>query len=221
MPRPLEQQFSASKVKRIRDIQNLYKSLRFRSGAAPYYNSEIVKCLEAGLLLAAMQVSTALLELFVRDLLIIVEYKKTSSNAPKVVDRTLAKIERDIEDGRPHLDFSKIVSELVQQKVISPKDREKISNLYRDVRIPLQHGITRRFIRISEKETNDNDTIDPLSIIALSHLGRYWSFEDVIEDKALVHLRIIGNFINKYLPVFNNLFSYSGFGLGQNPEKLD
>jgi hypothetical protein len=200
--RPLEQQFEDEKVIKIREIQGQFQSLRFPTGAGSYYTKEVINCLEAGLLLAALQVATALLELFVRDLLVAETYKKEFPRGLK----KLGKIERDIEDGRPRFDFNRIISELAEDNIIEEEDKEKIYSVYKNVRIPLHHGLTRRFVRSFWKDEIDDEDDDPLvDTLFLRKSGRDRDLEEVLEDHTLDFLIIVADFIMRYLPLTNEL----------------
>ena len=207
--RPIEQQFENEKIIKIREIQRQSQSLRFQTGAGPYYTKEVIKCLEAGLLLAALQVATALLELFVRDLLIIEIYKKEFPEGLTSSDyRKLGKIEKDIEDGHPRFYFNKIISELAKDNIIKEQDREKIYSVYKNVRIPLHHGLTRRFVRLFSKVEIDDENDDPLvDTIFLRKSGRDHDLEEVLEDNTLNYLIIVVDFIMRYLPATNEVLS--------------
>lgn len=208
MTRPIEQQFGVKKARIIRNTQKLFQSLQFPTGTtALYYRSEIVNCLEVGLLLAAVHVASALLELFVRDLLVATHYKQIFSHPPKFLDYELHRIEKEIEDGRPRFDFNRIITELVQRSVIDPKDGDNIYDFYKSVRIPIHHGLTRRFIRTSSKFVIDEEKDDFFSLLSLNPLNRAKAFEEMIEDNSLDHLLTVGYFIEKYLPILKNLFS--------------
>ena len=67
--RPLEEQFEPEAVRRIRSVQERLDRLQITYHASRYFVVEATRCLEAGLLLAALQVSTAMLELLVRETL--------------------------------------------------------------------------------------------------------------------------------------------------------
>jgi hypothetical protein len=123
MIRPLERQFEPDTVERIRALQRSLQSLPFEGRPARYLASEIVRCLEAGLLLAALQVALSLLELFFRDLLISIRFHQVSDGSDTLVGpwRKLDQISEDIEDGS-RLDFYSILDELVESAVVDQED---------------------------------------------------------------------------------------------------
>lgn len=66
---------------------------------------------------------------------------------------------------------------------------------YKQTRIPLSHGIVRRFVTYKRYENNDsNDYLRNL----FAPLDRFYGFEEAIEDYALDELTGILKFMKKY-----------------------
>lgn len=201
MIRPLEHQFEPEKVQKIRELEKSFQSLRsqFDIEAARYFVSEIVRCLEAGLLLAALEVAASLLELFVLALLIaarredhVFQHSVPSSQIfpPSPEDQ----IEREITDVK-RLSFNSMVDEWAKRRSIGQSDADAIKEFYKTVRIPIHHGLTRRFICPSPDIDMQDDL---LARISLGRSGRDHRFEKVIEDDSLSHLSSIVDFIERY-----------------------
>jgi len=156
---------------------------------------EIARCLDAGLLFAALEVATSLLELFVKDLLIAARVEdNTSQRSPRPFQLPDDQIEREIEDVE-RLYFNGIVDELVARKAIDQSDADAIKDFYKNVRIPIHHGLTRRFIRLSSDVHEGGDLLTSLS---LGRLGRFHKFEEVIEEDSIRHLFTIVDFLGRY-----------------------
>jgi len=194
MIRPLEQQFEPDKLQRIKELERLFESLSHQSGAAGYFTSEIVRCLDAGLLLAALEVATSLLELFVKDLLIAARLESSASqHRLPSFELPGNQMERKIEDVE-RLYFNGMIDELANRRIIEGSDAEAIKDFYKSVRIPVHHGLTRRFIRLSSGVRED----DSFAALSLGRLGRFHKFEEVIEENSIRHLSTIVNFIGRY-----------------------
>jgi hypothetical protein len=61
--RPLEDQFEAETVARIREAADRASARQMPDGVSRYYRSELVQLLEAGTLLGALHVAASLLEI--------------------------------------------------------------------------------------------------------------------------------------------------------------
>ena len=83
--RPLEEQFAPDKCDEIKDLITKFSELPFKEGTCRYLVLEVIGCLEAGLLLAAVSVASTLLETFFRELLI---FSRLQTAGPKTNRRT-------------------------------------------------------------------------------------------------------------------------------------
>lgn len=193
MARPLEEQFEHETVERIRTLIATLNSLGDYEGAGRYYISEVKCCLECGLLLAALQVVASLLELFVRDLLIQhrMRTKTRDSNSSR---HSTDLYERAVEENR-QFTFGAIIRELQGQGVITVDDAESVRSFYKSVRVPLHHGLSRRYVRL-QGNFNEKDILD--QALSLSRIPRFHRMEEMIEDTALDHLESVVNFIASY-----------------------
>jgi hypothetical protein len=192
MIRPLEEQFARRKVKLIRVIQAEFQSIPYHFPIERYFAKELNGCLEAGLLLAAIGIAASLLEIFARNLLI-----EALTNAQTANDKSareiINQIERVIEDDRPRHVFALIIKTLKEMTIIEESDAENIENFYKDIRIPIHHGITRRFVRGSRHKTEDE-----WLTLYLDIEFRFHRIEDVIENDSIKHLKTVAEFIRKY-----------------------
>ena len=185
MIRALEKQFGLAKARRIRHLISEFETLAGIHGDARYYVLEIKECLLAGLLLAALEVSTSFLELFVRTLLIDFARVKLPSQA-----RKKATLDKRIEKDR-YRTFYQLVDELQQIRKVNKKDGVSIKKFYRSVRLPLVHGITSEF-------ASEHQTCDLIHDVFLSSKGGPHEFEEALEKHALVEIKQIVSFIKKY-----------------------
>ena len=189
--RPLEEQFEPDRCAEVRDLITKFSALPFEGGACHYFTLEVAGCLEVGLLLAAVSVASVLLETFLRELLILHRLQTREPTTGRQID-TMAlfdSMEKEIEDGCPHLHFDKIIDQLTGD-VLDSGDAVNAKKFYKTVRIPIHHGITRRFIAIAK--TGEVGWLDTYRGLRLQHL------EQLIEENATKYLGFIVDLIQKY-----------------------
>ena len=202
MIRPLEEQFERDTVRRIRTLINAFEEIDLPSGPVRYMASEVRRCLEAGLLLAAVQVSAALFERFVRKLVILERVKDQPRRASTSLADLLDRAENEIEADR-HLNVPHLIDELEQLTLLDDADAAAARAYYRDVAIPLQHALTGRYIRAQHVDGRKSVQDE----LGLSHCVQFFEFENTIEDHALEHLGVVVNFIAKYSPLCNRMLA--------------
>jgi hypothetical protein len=145
--RTIEKQFKPNKAKKIRSFQRRLGVLRTTGEASDYFFLEAIYCLEAGLVLAALQIATAALELLARQILIqqtIVGLNDRKGSAYR--------IETKFEEDKGYA-FYGILNALNARKIINDDEREQLKNIYLNTRIPLHHGIVGRYSRLREKDS--------------------------------------------------------------------
>ena len=187
--RPLEEQFNAAKCAEIRSLIAKFSTLPFKGGPCRYFALEVAGCLEAGLLLAAVSIASVLLETFFRELLILHRLQTRELTTSRQIDTMFDKLEKDIEDGRPRSNFEYIVDQLTGD-VLDSGDAVDAKKFYKTVRIPIHHGLTRRFIDIAK--AGKVDWLDMYRGLRLHHL------EELIEENATKYLGFIVDLIQKY-----------------------
>ena len=143
-PRSIEEQFEPDIALKLRLLQTRLEAVRTTGEASDYFIFEALSCLDRGLLLAALQLITAALELRAREILI----QNTIADLP---DRRgpAHRIEISVEEDRGYL-FYGVLAALEARGVISVEDRCKLKRIYQDIRIPLHHGIVGRYSRSRE-----------------------------------------------------------------------
>lgn len=191
MIRPLEEQFEPDKCAEIRDLIAKFSTLPFEEGPCRYFVLEIAGCLEAGLLLAAVSIASVLLETFLRELLIVHRLQTRELTTSRQIDTNslFDKLEKEIEDGRPRLYFEDIVDQLTGD-ILDSGDADDAKKFYKAVRVPIHHGITRRFIAIAKAE--EVGFLDTYRGLRLHRL------EEVIEENATSYLGFVVDLIEKY-----------------------
>jgi len=187
--RPLEEQFNSKKCAEIRSLIAKFSTLPFEGGPCRYFVLEVVGCLEAGLLFAAVSIASVLLETFLRELLVFHQLQAQEITTSGQIYTMFDKLEKDVEDGNPRRNFEYIVDQLTGD-VLDSGDAVDVKKFYKTVRIPIHHGITRRFITLAK--TGEVDWLDTYRGLRLHHL------EELIEENATKYLGFIVNLIQKY-----------------------
>lgn len=173
--RTLEEQFEPDTVRRLRDLQRRLNLLRFSFHASGYFVVETVRCIEAGLLLAANEVATGLLELLVRELVVQVRLPKAPPASPDNFNPAF-KLLVEAEDDR-ELSFYRMIKELQAASLFTQTEADLVLTTYRSTRNQLHHAIVARFVR----ERTERDYPDLLDLTSFGqHLDMH-SFEEAIE----------------------------------------
>jgi len=144
--RRLEERFEASTVEQIRALQLRLERLQITFSASRYFGAETIRCLEAGLILAALQVSTSMLELLVRETVIDRRMGRVATSPRTDLDALECSLMREAEEDRS-LSFVGMVRELEQHQALNADEADRLRSTYRDIRIQLHHAIIGRFVR--------------------------------------------------------------------------
>lgn len=186
MIRTLEKQFEPEKASRLRLLIERLHKLSYQPGASRYYGLELASCIEAGALLGALIVGSSLLELHVRGLIINYSFTALRTTSPKIIN-----LESSLEENRS-IGFDKLVDSLVLVELFNKDDGELVKKLYKNVRIPLLHGLPRRFV---------HQHLEPFMEELWSYLGKEvissHELEDTIEDHAVEYLEEIVGIIER------------------------
>lgn len=187
-PRPLEEQFEPGTVATIRNLQERFDALPLAGHPARYFTAEINRCLDAGLLLAAMHVALSLLELLFRELLIASEFEKRSLECEVHPVKLQYQIREEIEDTHK-LGLKKIVAILSERGLVGSSDAAELRGFYDGVRIPIHHAIIGRLVKKFSWIHHLRELLLPVTL---------QDFDDMIEETALTHLDTMAHFLNKY-----------------------
>jgi hypothetical protein len=178
--RSLEAQFSTDTVAQLRAIQQRVAQLETLRVIPRYVTVEIARCLEAGLLLAAIQVACSAWELVVR-LAVVAARSGTVTTASQPDRARLASELLTAAEEDQRLTLFPMVNELVRYQVLTNEDAVAMQSLYRSVRIPLHHGIVGRYIR-----QRSDVTISEIMGNSPALSGR--EFEEQLESHAVSEL---------------------------------
>jgi hypothetical protein len=182
MIRPLNQQFDAEAVRSIRALIDRIGRLYLPTGSSRYYAVELAHCLEAGLLLGSLHVAASLLELVVRGT--IAERLAMAHSKP-------TDWEHRLEEMR-HLGFSKLIDYLVNAGLFEEADGDSAKGFYNAVRIPIHHGLPRRYVTHHDETKAFMKEFIGISMLTTSH-----DLEDVIEDFAVPQIDIVVGIIER------------------------
>ena len=175
--RSLDQQFAKSKVRSIRNLQTRIKGLQLAAPSFRLLSNEAAGCLEAGLILAALLCMPAMLENAVRELLV-----RHTAASDAMGDRLLREtLEQDLEEfyeehKKPRYDFGAMMDRLVQLRVLTERQTKMFRQFYADIRVPLYHGLVRRFL-CREDKTGIQDLF--------GRFGRCHAIENIVEHGGL------------------------------------
>lgn len=206
--RSLEQQLEAKHCKKLRVIQASFESLRIRGRVSSYYIMEISRCIDRGMLLAAIELSTTLVEIWLRDLLV-VRKASTDLSIDKYQYRLLiTKYDREIEGSKERgLSSHIIISQLTELDVLNSKEVEWLQSFFNKVRNPLHHGLTGKFL---DPEYHSQDLVDSATskeeillaeVFGNSPEKRLSCFEEFLDREAIGILEGTLNFLaNHALP---------------------
>ena len=160
-----------------------------------------ISALKANLFFSSISVLTVVLEKLLRDTLIMYEYRIVATdNNTDTVMQSLDDIEENIEDKkwREQYSFNNICDKLVEYKFIEESISIELKEIYKDIRIPVQHWIYSRFIKkhiwsvtvpISVHEMPVDWTPEEI----LKHLQEW--LEKPMDDKMNLHNTIMRQFV--------------------------
>lgn len=177
--------FEPEKAQAIQEILDSLAILGEPPTGYRLYTSEIQSCLSVGLLLAAVSVSTPLLDLFVRDLAVAARIQSKLDGDM----RLRGEVERQVEEEKS-LRFDQMLDELTST-VILPNDVESLRQFYTTKRIHA-HGLVRRL---------GSDGIVPgFWHDMFPDLARGTALEDRLEDTAISDISFVVEMMKKYRP---------------------
>lgn len=144
--RSLEEQFKPERANRLRLIEGAFLALRVSGRVSNYYLLEISRAIDRGMLLAAIHLASTLLEIWLRDLLVIRKATQNSVKSKHELCWLITKIDREIEGVNGGLRFGELVRELRTLEVIDENEASWLKETYKQLRNPLHHGISGRIV---------------------------------------------------------------------------
>jgi hypothetical protein len=186
--RSYEMSFEPKLVAVISELIDDLDKLRVQPTGYKLYAYELQGCLSYGLLLAAVGISSAMLELFIRDLCV----------AQQLISRCggdigwRGRIEIELEKEKK-INFKIMLKELALT-VIDSQDIEALNRYYDQTRIPFAHALVRRLTSTS------SDLDDDWFADLFASNARGNSLEDRLENRAIKDVQFVVQIIKKYHP---------------------
>lgn len=181
--RPLEDQFEAETVGRIRAAADRASALQMPDGVSRYYRSELVQLLEAGTLLGALHVAASLLEIAIRGAIV----ERASSASAGAADLEAAL------EARRDLGFSQLVGALCDVGLFDGDDGKRAVKFYQEVRIPVHHGLPNRFVAFH----GDEWMLDFRKLVQVGGVMSSHEFEEIIENRTLDHVETVIDLLDR------------------------
>jgi len=185
--RSFKQQFKPEQVVKISELIHDLENVEDAATGYKVFCTEIQGCLSNGLLLASVLVSWSWLELFVRDLLVALRIEQQYAGDISVRARVEKALEHDHELG-----FKKMVQELTRL-VFTPNDARELLRFYDAVRVPLSHGLIRRF---TSSDVEKAQWLEEL----FADQARRAKLEDTIESRAISAVAFVVKVTMRYQP---------------------
>lgn len=182
-------------------VAEALNSLPREKRASHIYINEIAEAIYLGLLLAAIELSTTLIELWIRDLLVIERLKQTNYRSKHELLVQLTKIDREIEGLKNGMSFRKMCEELKDQESITGTEFDWLLSLYETVRTPFHHGISGRIVDPDNRygdflnEDSPKEAMFLIRIFGSVPHRRADDLENSIYDLALPVLEKVVNFL--------------------------
>ncbi|GEM_PF-5448222 len=204
MIRTLEEQFEQATVLRIRTLMAALEELSFPTGTGRYLLAEIKRCLEAGLLLAGIQLAASLFEMLVKDLVILAHVREAADRGDPTTGgpEEFAQVRGD--DFR-RAGFRALVSELLERGLIDERDAERARTFHAAMRRPLLQGFSGRYDLGDHASHDGGDYSLVLRSLDREESASFFEFESRLEDEGLDHLEVVVNFMARYVPLWHEL----------------
>lgn len=199
--RNLEEQFEPAVVERLRLVSGACLALRVSGRVSNYYLLEISRAIDHGMLLAAVELATTLLEIWLRDLLVIRKATQTPAKSAHELRWRMTKHDREIEGVKRGAGFAAIVDELRKLEVLDDHETSWLKGTYEQLRTPLHHGIGGRIVdptlphRDMLNDPKSKEEMFLASIFASAPDKRINRFEEFVDREVANHLEQIVNFL--------------------------
>jgi hypothetical protein len=199
--RSLEEQFEPEVAARLRLVSEAFLALRVSGRVSNYYLLEIARAIDHGMLLAAIELATTLLEIWLRDLLVIRKATQVPATSSHELRWRMTKHDREIEGTKRGAGFAAMVEELRQFEVLDDEETAWLKETYEKIRTPFHHGISGRIVDPTLEHgdlLNDPDTKEAMflaTILASAPDRRINQFEEFVDHQVGTHLEGIVNFL--------------------------
>lgn len=107
--RALEHQVEPELARRFRVAQHALASLRVTGRASSYYSFEIHRAVDSGMFLSVIILCSSLLEIWLRDLLVIRKATQSSPKSKREFEWRISQVDREIEGDECGMSFGDIL----------------------------------------------------------------------------------------------------------------
>lgn len=184
--RSYKDQFEPEIVIQIEEVVGKLESISYPTGPSRFYGLDLIMCLKSGALAGSMVVAAALMELFIRGL--IVRYTEDAQTGWS----TQVDAEKELESMR-RLNFKMMLEHLTKANLFDDQDAIDAVKLYETVRIPMHHGLPNRLLGRNKSDSSYSFR----ALLGLKSTVSMSEFERHIEDEALPT-------INKIVSIIKN-----------------
>lgn len=184
--RGYKEQFEPEVASKIEKLVLKIEQLRYPTGPARYYGLDLSMCLKSGALAGSMIIASALLEIFVRGLVV-----KYAENAQQGWSRQV-EAEKELEEMR-RLGFGKLLDHLVSVGLFYENDSERAKKIYNQVRIPAHHGLSSRLLG----RDKDNPSSSIMALLGRTGTVSQSEFESFVETEALPVVEEIASILER------------------------
>ncbi|MFT5602892.1 MAG: hypothetical protein ACI9N1_003154 [Flavobacteriales bacterium] len=145
--RSLEEQIESKRTSKLRLIQKGFESIRIQGRVSSYYIMEISRCIDRGMFLASIELCTTLVEIWLRDLLVVRKATTDLSISKDLYRLLITKYDREIEGASKRgLSSHRIIKELEELDVLTTSEVDWLMTLFKKVRNLFHHGLSGRVV---------------------------------------------------------------------------
>lgn len=179
--RTLDQQFGKRKADEVRALIGRFKALEYPEGVSRYYAVDLQTTLEAGALLGSLCVGSSLLEVVVREL--VLQYAQSAARPSIDLQPSL--------EAKKNVGFCRVVDKLSEAGLIDGTCTDSAKEFYESTRIPILHGLPRRF--------TDSNAVGVSLAIMRPPIGNEpvssRDLEEVLEESAFKHIETLAEIL--------------------------
>jgi hypothetical protein len=186
--RPLARQFGPADRERIHELIDRFGEVSLPAAGYHYQLYELRRCLAVGLLFPALHVAAALIERFLRDLLVSREVQRQPRLHRTLKAAIRRQIEAAIEAEPKNFGDIRALARKLRGRPLRKEDAKAIERFNYFVRVPLLHGQVQRFVNAEWPETDDGWWSEPISS----------ALEDAVDARAIPLLRFVLRIIRAY-----------------------
>lgn len=161
----------------IEQLSERVEKIQYPTGPSRYYSIELVLCLKGGALFGGIIIAAALLEIYVRGLVVHYAQVAQAGFARQINP------ERELE-GMRQKKFAVLVDDLVNSGLFNKEDAGKAKDIYKHIRIPSHHGLPSRLLKVEESDLEVGAIFPEMGSYVGSPITLR-EFEEYVEEEAI------------------------------------